>query len=103
MTRNGMAMEHFESDLGVAAFLMVRGYRLLGLDAPEGSSRLVFRFADPKRLAAEAVLHYLDGENALARAIVEAEKTLKSLLYREKNRNGHGDRDGSGKPRTLLP
>lgn len=53
MTVNEILLDHLETDLGVAAFLVVRGFRVLGLDAPEGGSRYAFRFADPERLPPE--------------------------------------------------
>lgn len=81
--------EHHESDLGAAAFLVVRGFRLLGLAANDGK-RFSFRFADPDGAAAEAAMAYLQGDSAPARALISAQKDLKNLLYARK-RNGDGD------------
>ncbi len=89
-----MAMEnheHRESDLGAAAFLVVRGFRLLGLVA-NGGGRFSFRFADPDGAAAEAAMGYLQGESVPARALIAAQKDLKNLLYAQKR---NGDEDGN--------
>ena len=85
--------EHQESDLGTAAFLQVRGFRLLGL-SPLGGRRWGFRFADPNGDAAQAALAYLQGESVPARSLISAEKDLKTLLYSEKG-NGNGNRKHS--------
>lgn len=81
--------EHLESDLGTAAFLVVRGFRLLGL-VPNGGRRYAFRF---EGTAAEAALAYLQAETVPARALMDAQKNLKTLLYARK-------RDGDGKCST---
>jgi len=81
--------EHLESDLGTAAFLQVRGFRLLGL-APSGAGRYAFRFADPDGEAAQAALGYLQGEVVAAQSLVAAEKNLKTLLYSTKNGDVNG-------------
>jgi len=80
--------EHVESDLGTAAFLVVRGFRLLGL-MPNGGGRYAFRFDDSNEKASEAALSYMQGECVPARALVAAEKDLKTLLYTRKG-NGNG-------------
>ena len=80
--------EHMESDLGTAAFLQVRGYRLLGL-SPLGGRRWGFRFADPESTAAQAALAFLQGESVAARSLIAAEKDLKTILYSQKG-NGNG-------------
>ena len=72
--------EHLEQDLGTAAFLQVRGFRLMGL-APSGAGRYVFRFVDPDGKATQAVLGYLQGEAVAAYSLVAAEKNLKTLLH----------------------
>jgi hypothetical protein len=82
--------EHLESDLGTAAFLVARGFRLLGL-APDGGSRYAFRFSDPDGQATTAALAYLQGAEVSAKALVAAEKDLKTLLYSRKG-------TGNGKP-----
>ena len=81
--------ERQEPDLGTAAFLQVRGFRLLGL-APLGGGRWAFRFADPDGKASQAALAYLQGESVPARALIAAEKDLKTLLYSQKG-NGNGN------------
>lgn len=80
--------EHLQSDLGIAAFLVVRGFRLLGLTA-DGRGRFMFRFDDPENRAAGVAMAYLQGESMPARALIAAEKDLKTLLY-SRNGNGHG-------------
>ena len=85
--------EHQESDLGTAAFMQVRGFRLLSL-SPLGGGRLAFRFADPDGAAAQDGLAYLQGESVPARSLISAEKDLKTLLYAQK---GNGNRNGKGK------
>lgn len=84
--------EHLEADLGTAAFLVVRGFRLLGL-APNGNGRYAFRFADSDGKVGEAGLAYLQGESVPAKALIAAEKDLKTLLYSKKG-DGHGKRYG---------
>ena len=85
-----MDIEHLEPDLGTAAYLKVRGFRLLGLALLEGR-RYGFRFADPDWLAAQAALDYLQGKAIAANSLVAAEKDLKTLLYSEKKRNLNGN------------
>ncbi len=80
--------EHMESDLGTAAFMQVRGFRLLGL-SPLGGRRWAFQFANPDGDAAQAALAYLQGESVPARSLIAAEKDLKTLLYSQKG-NGNG-------------
>lgn len=87
--------EYVEPDLGTAAFLLVRGLRLLGLADIGQSERshYAFRFADPNNTASQLTLDYLRGDNAPAKAIVDAEKTLKTLPYGSKNRTGAGNKN----------
>lgn len=82
--------EYVHSDLGTAAFLVVRGFRLLGL-TPDGRGRFMFRFDDPENKATAASMAYLQGDSVPARALIAAEKDLKTLLY-SSNGNGHGYR-----------
>ena len=83
-------MEHLEYDLGTAAFLTAKGLRLLGL-ADAGRGRYAFRFADGEA-AAQAALDYMQGEAVPAKALIAAEKDLKTLLYSTKgSRNGNGN------------
>ena len=83
--------EHRESDLGTASFLVVKSFRLLGLAPDGGSGRYAFRFEDSDGKAAEAALAYLQGESLPAKALIAAEKDLKTLLYSRKG-NGYGKR-----------
>ena len=81
--------EHSEPDFGTAAFLQVRGFRLLGL-SPIRPGRYAFRFSDPEGRAEESAMAYLAGEPVAGRAFFEAEKSLKTLLYSRKgNLNGN--------------
>ena len=81
-------MFHLQSP---AAFLHVRGFRLLGL-SPIRPGRYAFRFSDPEGMAEEAAMAYLAGEPVAARALVESEKSLKTLLYsRKRDVNGNGN------------
>ncbi len=84
--------EHLESDLGTAAFLVVRRFRLLGL-MPNGGGRYAFRFDDPDGTATEEAMEYLQGASVPAKALVSAERDLKTLLYSRK-------RDGNGRKTT---
>ena len=83
---------HVEADLGVAAFLVVRGFKLLGL-IQSGRSRYLFQFADPDGLAAKSAMGYVQGELVPANALIAAEVNLKTLLYSKKgygnDRNQH--------------
>lgn len=91
----------YESDLGAAAFLIVRGFRLLDLVAGDGQ-RYRFCFEDAEGKAADAVMGYLQGECVSGRELIAAEKSLKSLLYAKKSGSGSGSgggrngRDGYG-------
>jgi hypothetical protein len=85
-----MRTEHLESDLGTAAYLVVRDFRLLGV-VPEGGGRFAFRFDDPDGTAASATMAYLQGEAVPAKALLDAQKALKTLLYSQKNGNGYGN------------
>jgi hypothetical protein len=86
----------FESDLGAAAFLIVRGFRLLELVGTEGQ-RYRFCFEDTEGKAANAVMSYLQGESVSGRELIAAEKSLKSLLYAKKSGSGSGGGSGSGR------
>jgi hypothetical protein len=81
--------EHLEPDLGTAAFLVVRGFPLLGLKRI-GGSRFGFRFADHTGKGKAAAMAYLQGESASAKMLFAAERDLKTLLYSRKG-NGHGN------------
>jgi hypothetical protein len=83
--------EHLESDLGTAAFLVVRGFPLLGLKRI-GGSRFGFRFADPRGEASGTAMAYLRGEAAPAKMLFAAERDLKTLLYSQK---GNGTENGN--------
>jgi hypothetical protein len=77
--------EYRQNDMGICAFLMTKGFKVLGL-APARRG-FDFRFADDGT-AEQAAIQYLQGEPAPARAFYDALKTMKTMLYRIKN-SGH--------------
>jgi len=79
--------EYQQNDMGICAFLMTKGFKVLGL-VPAGRG-LDFRFADDGT-AEQAALEYLQGEPTPARAFYDALKTLKTMLYRTKTFTGQG-------------
>ncbi len=80
-------LEYQESELAVAAFLLAKNFRLLGL-REVGQARYVFRFAEDEHGSTqEAALSYLSGATVVAKDFASAERSLKSLLY---NRPDHG-------------
>lgn len=81
--------EHIQSDLGTAAFLVVRRFSLLGLKLV-GTGRFGFRFRDPEGGAAAAAMAYLRGDSVPAKQLIAAERDLKTLLYSKKNGNENG-------------
>ena len=91
-----------EKDLCIAAFLIVKGFKLLDLITPDGQ-RFVFCFDDPEESADKAVLCYYGGESLPAKELFAEEKNLKALLYSKKspknengNPYGNSKREGSG-------
>ena len=81
--------EHLEDDLGIAAFLVVKGFKLLGL-LPGNRGHYSFRFKDADGQAKEAVMSYLQGESIPAKDLISTEKSLKVFLYAAKGtRNGN--------------
>jgi hypothetical protein len=84
-----MEREHLEADLGTASFLVVRGFRLLGL-TQNSAGRYSFRFENREGKAEEAALDYLQGESVPAKALIAAERDLKTLLYGKKRGYGNG-------------
>ena len=73
------------SDLGVAAYLVTKGYTLNGT-AMQGEKRLRFQFVDTPQIC-EAVTAYLgNGAQAPARTLFETYKSLKALAV-EKSGN----------------
>lgn len=87
-----VASEYLESELGISAFLLAKGVRLLGLTeiAP---GRYNFRFAeDAAGSTAQAALDYLAGASIVAKDLISAERSLKTLLYSRPN-HGLGTRN----------
>ncbi len=64
------------SDLGFAAFLMIRGYKLSS--ASKATGRFVFEFEDPGSSANSLSVEYLNSEFP---RYDNAVRTLKKLLY----------------------
>ena len=85
-----MHYEHLEHDLGTAAFLVVRGFKLIGLQR-KGGQRYAFCFDDPDCRASSVAALYFQGDPVPARSLVNAERDLKTRLYAEKDSNGHGN------------
>lgn len=84
--------EYLESELGVSAFLLAKGVRVLGL-TETAPGRFSFRFAeDSAGSTAQAALDYLAGASAVAKDVIFAERSLKTLLYSRPN-NGLGTRN----------
>lgn len=83
--------EHLEQELGVAAFLVARGHKLLGLKEIS-PGHFTFRFAEDNGKAAQAALDFLCGATVIAKDLVSAERSLKALLYSRPN-NGLGTRN----------
>jgi len=81
--------EHLETDIAVASFLTVRGFKLTHLKQL-GPHRYGFSFADPDYTAAKEVDSYFAGANAEAKALLDTLRDLKDRLYATKgNRNGN--------------
>jgi len=96
---NGQMKEHSESDLNVASFLFASGFRLLGLRLV-GRGRYAFRFADENEQAAGAAMAYLQGEVISAKALVGAQRDLKTLMYSASRENGNEDGNGNRRRNT---
>lgn len=78
------------SDLGQAAYLRVMGHELVGL-RDSGRGRFSFRFADDEGQTTKDADLYFAGAMVQAHELVEALKTLKQILYSEKEKgNGNG-------------
>jgi hypothetical protein len=94
MDTRSNATDYLQFDLGCAAYLVTRGFRLLGLTETErrrdGRVRYAFRFAGSNGAAEAAALDYLRGGSAPAKTLVDAEKALKTLLYGSRDGNGTG-------------
>ncbi len=89
-----MAMkEHIEGDLNVAAFLLVRGCKLLGLASNDGSGRYSFRFQDSDGSAARTAMEYFGGGSVSAKEFAAAQRDLKSQLYGRKRADESGGYD----------
>jgi hypothetical protein len=85
--------EYRESDLGIAAYLVVKGFPILGLERVNGR-RYAFRFEDENGQTACAAVAYLRDDCVSARQLVGAMKDLKTMLY---SKHEYGDGDDYGK------
>jgi hypothetical protein len=83
--------EHLEQELGVAAFLVARGHKLLGL-REVSPGHFCFRFLEDEGKTSQAALDFLCGASVVAKDLVSAERSLKTLLYSRPN-NGLGTRN----------
>ncbi len=81
---------HVEADIGAAAFLLARGFQLLGLELL-GRNRFGFVFGDEERGADRAVRDYFDGAAAQSKRLMDSLRMLKDRLYAEKGWNGNGN------------
>lgn len=78
------------SDMGQAAYLHAVGHKFVGLDY-SGRGRYSFRFADERTEIMQDADAYFTGALVPARELIEALKTLKQILYSEKEKgNGNG-------------
>lgn len=82
--------EHLENELGVAAYLLAKGFRLLGL-LEVAPGRYSFRFHDDGSTA-QAAFDYFQGATIAAKDMFSAERSLKTLLYSRPN-PGLGNRN----------
>jgi hypothetical protein len=82
--------DHLEDDLPTAAFLIVKGFKLLGV-VPGARGHYAFRFEDTEGKAKQGAISYLQGDVVPARDFVAAEKNLKTVLYSAKDRNGNSN------------
>ncbi len=80
--------DHIESYIGVAAFLVERGFKLNGLKQL-GPFRYGFCFSDSDRGAAKEVQNYFAGATSEAKRLLDSLRDLKDILYAEKA-NGNG-------------
>ena len=92
-------ISHLEPDLGIAAFLVTRGFHLLGLVPNAG--RFLFRFADPTEVQ-PAIDDYRQGALVCAKTLLAAEKDLKAQLYSVKGKN-HRYGNGTNSDLNLTP
>jgi hypothetical protein len=91
-TTEGNEMEHLESDLNMASYLLAKGFEFLGLELV--GTRYSFKFEDPNGVAvASAIQEYRKGALIPARDFAAAIQQLKGALYAAKyqNRNGNGN------------
>ena len=66
------------SDIGIAAFIMMKGLKLI--EAKRSSTgRFLFTFEDPKSLAPKLAVEYLNSESAKFDANM---KNLKNILFK---------------------
>ena len=71
-------MKYETSDLSIAAFLMMKGLKLLSADR-EASGRFMFVFDDPNRLGINYAIEFAGSDCAVYNNHV---RNLKKILYR---------------------
>jgi hypothetical protein len=89
-TTKGTMSNYVESDIGAAAFLLARGFRLAGL-TQLGPTRYGFSFADLDGAAPETVQAYHASATIEAKALLNSLRELKNKLYATKGSNGNGN------------
>lgn len=77
MTEEKKAENYTTSDIGIAAFLQLRGFKLLECKR-EPSGKFFFRFEDPNASAAQTSLEFLDSDFCKFDNIV---RNLKKILF----------------------
>ncbi len=75
--------EYRESDLAISAFLVAKGFKLTGV-VRDGGKRVVFCFEGKEGDTGQAALGYMQNESIPARALIAAERDLKTLIYTQK-------------------
>ena len=68
-------------DLNLAAFALASGVELLNVE--HRSKQCVFVFDDKNGLASKAEISFLRGDSISARGLLDAQRNLKSLIYRQ--------------------
>jgi len=85
-----MAATYIESDLNIAAFLLARNIKFIGMELV--GTRYAFQFADPDS-ATTAALEYSRGAPIPAREFAAAQQRLKTALYTAKAQENRKERN----------
>ena len=81
-------MEHRESDLGCAGFLLAAGHRLVGLQELGRSGRLAFVFENSNNSAADAATDYFNGASVCALDFAHGLREAKGLVRKHLPKRG---------------